>query len=129
MHVLIPARRLYSEEELPPEFKLFIPTAPAMRGSTAGATGSDKAISLRGKEAVLDAKTSSTVNAIDKLSEVNEDEIVEDSSEEFPDGSAPEVSEPSSDLDEINRRTGLNEVGTIEKLFAGSPQQEVALSS
>lgn len=69
------------------------------------------------------------MNAIDKLSEVNEDEIVEDSSEEFPDGSAPEVSKPSSDLDEINRRTGLNEVGTIEKLFAGSPQQEVALSS
>lgn len=24
--------RLYSEEELPPEFKLFIPTAPAPRG-------------------------------------------------------------------------------------------------
>jgi hypothetical protein len=33
--------RLYSEEELPPEFKLFIPTAPAARSDKAKAVDND----------------------------------------------------------------------------------------
>jgi len=109
--------RLYSEEELPPEFKLFIPTAPATRGSTAGAAGGDK-ISLRGKEAT-----------IDKLSEVNEDEIIEETSAELRDGSDPESSEPSSDLNEMDQGNDLDEDGLIDQLHAESPRQGIALSS
>ena len=32
--------RLYSEEELPPEFKLFIPTKPSTRGGNISTAGS-----------------------------------------------------------------------------------------
>ena len=36
--------RLYSEEELPPEFKLFIPTAPAARSASAARSAEAKAV-------------------------------------------------------------------------------------
>ncbi|KAL7445455.1 hypothetical protein ACHAXH_010069 [Discostella pseudostelligera] len=109
--------RLYSEEELPPEFKLFIPTAPATRGITSGVAGGDK-ISLRGKEAT-----------IDKLSEVNEDEIIEETSAELRDGPDLESSESSPDLNEMDHGNDLNEDGLIEQLHAESPRQGIALSS
>ncbi len=120
--------RLYSEEELPPEFKLFIPTAPATRGLTSETAGGDKT-SLRGKKAVLEARTPPNQSAIDKLSDIDESEIVEESYAGFCDGSVPEVSEPSSGLDEIDQRNDLNGDGLIEKEFVESRQQGIALSS
>lgn len=106
---------------MPPEFKLFIPTAPATRGITSGAAGGAKP-SLRGKEAVLEAKAPSTQSAIDELREVGEDEIVEESSA-VRDGSILEVREPACELDDIDQRTDVNDDGLVdEKLYAASLQ-------
>lgn len=107
---------------------MFIPTAKATRGLTSVTAGGDKP-SLRGKEAVLETRTPPTQSAIDKLGDVEESEIVEESSAEFCDGSIPEVSEPSSELDEIDQRNDLDGDGLIEKLYVESPQQGIALSS
>jgi hypothetical protein len=96
---------------------LFIPTAPATRGITSGVAGGDK-ISLRGKKAT-----------IDKLSEVNEDEIIEETSAELRDEPDPESSESSPDLNEMDHGNDLNEDGLIEQLHAESPRQGIALSS
>ena len=78
---------------------------------------------------MLEDRTPPTQSAIDKLSDVDKSEIVGESSAELRDGFVPEVSEPSSELDEIDQRNDLNEDGFIEKLYVESPQQGIPLSS
>ena len=44
--------RLYSEEELPPEFKLFIPTTPASRGGHASRGGNISTVESNNQSSV-----------------------------------------------------------------------------
>lgn len=67
--------RLYSEEELPPEFKLFIPTAPASQGeniSTSDSNNQSSAVS----ESSTDAKEPNKQKVHSAADEVNEEEPV-----------------------------------------------------
>ena len=60
--------RLYSEEELPPEFKLFIPTAPALRGDNVSAVDDDNQPSRE----ILDASKSNEPVPLPVESEIKE---------------------------------------------------------
>jgi len=81
--------RLYSEEELPPEFKLFIPTAPTTRGESTVSAGENTQPLGENVEVLESIETNnpdtpSTRNEIDDMNGMNENEAIESPSTDSP---------------------------------------------
>lgn len=71
--------RLYSEEELPPEFKLFIPTTPATRkGNVSTADGNNQSsVEMLGSNEPNESNEPTPHSAENEINEMNENEIVD----------------------------------------------------
>lgn len=117
--------RLYSEEELPPEFKLFIPTTPATRGDTRGDTRGES-VAFDAVDAERDPAELEKVLTAGENIALEEGEMHLEINEEMP--SEPTLPLPSAEEAEMAQRevAEVNEVveENVESSNAEPQQQE-----
>ena len=104
--------RLYSEEELPPEFKLFIPTTPATRGDTRGDTRGES-MSFDAVDAERDPAELEKVLTAGENIALEEGEMHSEINEEMP--SEPTLPLPSSEEAGMAQR-GVEEVEEVNEV-------------